>query len=110
MKIETERQASVTILTPAVRRLDASVAVAFKSAIAQEIGEAPGDLIVDFSEIDFIDSSGLGTLVSLMKMMNGRGDDAVRAESWHPQYVHADPYGSYFPHLRGSHLGTCAVK
>lgn len=56
MKIETERQASVTILTPAVRRLDASVAVAFKSAIAQEIGEAPGDLIVDFSEIDFIDS------------------------------------------------------
>ncbi|HBY1479707.1 TPA: anti-sigma factor antagonist, partial [Klebsiella pneumoniae] len=26
MKIETERQASVTILTPAVRRLDASVA------------------------------------------------------------------------------------
>ncbi len=51
MKIETERQASVTILTPAVRRLDASVAVAFKSAIAQEIGEAPGDLIVDFSEI-----------------------------------------------------------
>ncbi|WP_064147817.1 STAS domain-containing protein, partial [Klebsiella pneumoniae] len=74
MKIETERQASVTILTPAVRRLDASVAVAFKSAIAQEIGEAPGDLIVDFSEIDFIDSSGLGTLVSLMKMMNGRGE------------------------------------
>ena len=37
MKIETERQASVTILTPAVRRLDASVAVAFKAAIAQEI-------------------------------------------------------------------------
>jgi anti-sigma B factor antagonist len=40
MKIETERQASVTILTPAVRRLDASVAVAFKAAIAQEIGES----------------------------------------------------------------------
>ncbi len=74
MKIETERQASVTILTPAVRRLDASVAVAFKSAIAQEIGEAPGDLIVDFSKIDFIDSSGLGMLVSLLKMMNGKGD------------------------------------
>lgn len=110
MKIETERQASVTILTPAVRRLDASVAVAFKSAIAQEIGEAPGDLIVDFSEIDFIDSSGLGTLVSLMKMMNGRGEMTLCALNRHPQYVHADPYGSYFPHLRGSHLGTCAVK
>lgn len=74
MKIETERQASVTILTPAVRRLDASVAVAFKAAIAQEIGEDSTDLIVDFSKIDFIDSSGLGTLVSLMKMMNGKGE------------------------------------
>lgn len=64
MKIETERQDSMTILTPAVRRLDASVAVAFKAAIAREIGEDSTDLIVDFSKIDFIDSSGLGTLVS----------------------------------------------
>ena len=51
MKIETERQASVTILMPAVRRLDASVAVAFKAADAQEIGESRTDLIVDFSKI-----------------------------------------------------------
>ena len=82
MKIETERQASVTILTPAVRRLDASVAVAFKAAIAQEIGEDRTDLIVDFSKIDFIDSSGLGTLVSLMKMMNGKGVMTLCA--WNP--------------------------
>ena len=74
MKIETERQASVTILTPAVRRLDASVAGAFKEAITREIGEDRKALIVDFSKIDFIDSSGLGTLVSLLKMMNGKGD------------------------------------
>ena len=37
MKIDTERQASVTILTPVVRRLDASVAVAFKAAVSREI-------------------------------------------------------------------------
>ena len=37
MKIETDRHASVTILTPAVRRLDASVAVAFKAAVSREI-------------------------------------------------------------------------
>ncbi|WP_227520691.1 hypothetical protein [Klebsiella sp. H-Nf2] len=51
MKIDTERQAAVTILTPAVRRLDTSVAVAFKAAIASETGEARTDLIVDFSKI-----------------------------------------------------------
>lgn len=74
MNIDTERQPNVNILTPSVRRLDASVAVAFKEAITREIGDDQKALIVDFSKIDFIDSSGLGTLVSLLKMMNGKGE------------------------------------
>ncbi|WP_230350712.1 STAS domain-containing protein [Lelliottia sp. WAP21] len=74
MNIATERQPLVNILTPAVRRLDASVAAAFKEAVTREIGEDKKALIIDFSKIDFIDSSGLGTLVSLMKMMNGKGE------------------------------------
>lgn len=74
MNIDTERQPSVNILTPSVRRLDASVAAAFKEAITREIGDDQKALIVDFSKIDFIDSSGLGTLVSLLKMMNGKGE------------------------------------
>lgn len=74
MNIDSERQPQVTILTPAIRRLDASVSTAFKEAIAREMGDEPRALIVDFSKVDFIDSSGLGTLVSLMKMMNGKGE------------------------------------
>lgn len=74
MNIDSEHQPQVTILTPAIRRLDASVSAAFKEAIAREMGDKPRALIVDFSKVDFIDSSGLGTLVSLMKMMNGKGE------------------------------------
>jgi len=74
MNIDSERQPQVTILTPAIRRLDASVSAAFKEAIAREMEDEPRALIVDFSKVDFIDSSGLGTLVSLMKMMNGKGE------------------------------------
>ena len=74
MNIDTERQPNVNISTPSVRRLDASVAAAFKEAITREIGDDQKALIVDFSKIDFIDSSGLGTLVSLLKMMNGKGE------------------------------------
>lgn len=74
MNIHTERQAAVNILTPSLRRLDASVVAAFKEAFTHEIGEDHKDLIVDFSKIDFIDSSGLGMLVSLLKMMNGKGE------------------------------------
>lgn len=79
MNIDIDRQPNVNILTPSVRRLDASVAVAFKEAIVREIGENRKALIVDFSKIDFIDSSGLGTLVSLLKMMNGKGEMALCA-------------------------------
>jgi len=74
MNINTEREPKVNILTPSVRRLDASVAAAFKEAVVHEIGEDQKALIVDFSKIEFIDSSGLGMLVSLLKMMNGKGD------------------------------------
>lgn len=74
MNIDTDRLSDVNILMPSVRRLDASVAAGFKEAIAREIGEDRKALIVDFSKIDFIDSSGLGALVSLLKMMNGKGE------------------------------------
>ncbi|MDE4080449.1 MULTISPECIES: STAS domain-containing protein [Enterobacter cloacae complex] len=74
MNIDTDRLSDVNIITPSVRRLDASVAAGFKEAIAREIGEDRKALIVDFSKIDFIDSSGLGALVSLLKMMNGKGE------------------------------------
>ena len=74
MNIDAERQPNVNILTPAVRRLDASAAAAFKEGITRMIGEDRKALIVDFSKIEFIDSSGLGTLVSLLKMMNGKGE------------------------------------
>ncbi|WAH51602.1 STAS domain-containing protein [Pseudescherichia vulneris] len=74
MNINTEREPNVNILTPSVRRLDASVAAAFKDAVVREIGEDRKALIVDFSKIEFIDSSGLGMLVSLLKMMNGKGE------------------------------------
>lgn len=74
MNIDTARLSEVNIITPSVRRLDASVAAGFKEAIAREIGEDRKALIVDFSKIDFIDSSGLGALVSLLKIMNGKGE------------------------------------
>ncbi len=74
MNMNTERELTVNIITPSVRRLDASVAAAFKEAVVREIGEDRKALIIDFSQIEFIDSSGLGMLVSLLKLMNGRGE------------------------------------
>lgn len=79
MNIEIERYPAVNVMTPAARRLDASVSAAFREGIAQEINAEPKSLIIDFSRVDFIDSSCLGTLVSLLKMMNGKGELVVCA-------------------------------
>lgn len=79
MNIEIERLPQATIMTPVVRRLDASVAAAFREQITREMAEEKKALIIDFSQVDFIDSSCLGTLVSLLKMMNGKGEMVVCA-------------------------------
>jgi len=73
MKLETEKIDQATILTPVVRRLDASVALRFKEAVAEVIQQGESRLILDFSRVDFIDSSCLGALISLLKTLSGKG-------------------------------------
>ncbi len=73
MKLETEKIDQATILTPVVRRLDASVALRFKEAVAEVIKQGENRLILDFSRVDFIDSSCLGALISLLKTLSGKG-------------------------------------
>lgn len=54
-------------------RLDASVAETVKSEIKQIIDKGERHLIVDFGNVQFMDSSGLGSLVGALKMMGPGG-------------------------------------
>ncbi|HEY9838344.1 MAG TPA: STAS domain-containing protein [Vampirovibrionales bacterium] len=47
--------------------LDAFSEATFRKAISQCIDEGPTNIILDLSKIDFVDSSGLGALVQLVK-------------------------------------------
>ncbi|MCG7389828.1 MULTISPECIES: STAS domain-containing protein [Pantoea] len=73
MKFETEKIDNAFVFTPVVRRLDASVALRFKEAVAAVIQQGETALILDFSRVDFIDSSCLGALISLLKLLSGKG-------------------------------------
>ncbi|HAT24219.1 MAG: STAS domain-containing protein [Pantoea sp.] len=73
MKFETEKIDQALLFTPVVRRLDASVALRFKEAVAAVIQQGETALILDFSRVDFIDSSCLGALISLLKSLSGKG-------------------------------------
>jgi len=73
MKLETEKIENALLVTPVVRRLDASVALRFKEAVTAVIQQGETQLVLDFSRVDFIDSSCLGALISLLKSLSGKG-------------------------------------
>lgn len=47
--------------------LDAFSEPTFRKVISKYIDEGPSNIILDLSKIDFVDSSGLGALVQLVK-------------------------------------------
>ncbi len=54
--------------------LDAFSEPTFRKVIGSKIDEGPGHIILDLSQIDFVDSSGLGALVQLAKQaQNSKG-------------------------------------
>ncbi|QHM75494.1 Putative anti-sigma factor antagonist [Mixta theicola] len=79
MKLEMAKSDNVTIITPVTRRLDASVAKPFRDEVMAQISAGQTRLLLDFSRVDFIDSSCLGTLISLLKAINGKGEMALCA-------------------------------
>lgn len=73
----TEHATGVTIIRPGVERLTAVNATAFKSEVIKKINDGASTLLVDFSGVTFLDSSGLGALVGVLKKIGNRGDLAV---------------------------------
>jgi anti-sigma B factor antagonist len=56
--------------------VDLAVAEAFQSSLISALGDA-GDLLLDLSALEFIDSSGLRSLLSVAKRLGERGDTLV---------------------------------
>ncbi len=53
--------------------LDAFSELIFRKSIGSCIDEGPKDIILDLSKIEFVDSSGLGALVQLVKKAQTEG-------------------------------------
>lgn len=49
-------------------RIDAAVALEFKEAVRECVDGAPERIVLDLTDVDFIDSSGLGAIVATKKM------------------------------------------
>lgn len=67
MLLERDQQGSATVLRATQARLDAAVAIAFKDEYRAALATGDGPVVLDLSRVDFLDSSGLGALVAVMK-------------------------------------------
>lgn len=74
MEIPTETKQGVTIAEIPVKELDASNAAELKSAMAR-IFESNVNVVMDVSRMQFVDSSGLGAILSCLRQVSARGGD-----------------------------------
>ncbi|AGI67019.1 putative anti-sigma-factor antagonist [Octadecabacter antarcticus 307] len=73
----TSHNPDITVIQPGVERLTAVNAKAFKDEVIALISDGAAQLVIDFKDVSFLDSSGLGALVGILKKIGNRGDLAV---------------------------------
>ena len=74
MEITVEKQEGVTIVRLPGEQLDASNAKDFKRDIAS-ILNAASKVVFDLSQLRFVDSSGLGAMLSCLRQVNSAGGE-----------------------------------
>lgn len=73
-----QRDGTTMVVAVKVSRLDAAQAAAFKAGLLDMLRDSDATrLVLDFSAVNMIDSSGLGALVSVLKSLDGRGSIGI---------------------------------
>ena len=78
MNIESDPQGGDLLITVGEPRIDAAGSVAFKERIRALVHDSSGRVVIDLGRVEFLDSSGLGALVAVMKMLGGRRLELAR--------------------------------
>lgn len=73
MKISNVKKGRVCVVTPHVEKIDASIAVEFRTRLVELVEQGETLLALNLKEVEFIDSSGLGALVSVFKRIGSEG-------------------------------------
>ncbi len=73
MNFEEAKAGNILVLTVKANRVAADVVSAFKQGIAGYVTQGNQKIVLDLNEVSFIDSSGLGALISVLKLI-GNGE------------------------------------
>lgn len=70
MTLSTSDTQSARIVTVETDRIDAALAIRFKDEMRDVTNGGPDRVVLDLSQVAFIDSSGLGAIVASMKQLD----------------------------------------
>ena len=84
--LEETRDGEMIIVRPKVRQLNAPLAPQLKARMEQLLKEGNRHIILHLGDVDFMDSTALGAIISVLKALDARGHlmlcgarDTVRA-------------------------------
>ncbi len=69
MELKSSRVGDVLVVSVLADRIDAAQAIAFKEDMRDRVEGGPSRVILDLSRVAFLDSSGLGAVVAVRKLL-----------------------------------------
>ncbi len=69
MELEVEMRGDLMLVRVREDRIDAAVAIQFKDRMREVLANAPARVMLDLEQVGFLDSSGLGAVVAVMKLL-----------------------------------------
>jgi anti-sigma B factor antagonist len=69
MQVKHRQAGDVLVITVLESRLDAAVAIVFKDIMRDVVVDDGTRVILDLAQVQFLDSSGLGAIVGVMKLL-----------------------------------------
>ena len=73
MKWELEEEKNYVVVRPLLARLDSAVAPEFRTFVSDLSTEQKKQILLDLSNVEFMDSSGLGAVVGCYKLTKSVG-------------------------------------
>jgi len=77
MSFETEIKDGIAVLTVTASRLDANIAPDLKQVVGDIIDDGTSRIMLDLESVEFMDSSGLGAVISSFKLTGQKGDFVI---------------------------------
>lgn len=74
MEFESKEIDNVLVIKPLIKRIDASASLEFKDMVLDLTKNFDGAVVLNLSQVDFIDSRGMGTLIAIHKSVETRGN------------------------------------